>query len=165
MKLRYPKTREEFNELAAYLNYKPLHLNDKKLTGTTPERNTKPFRKWPPEVQAQAKINLANLLVKHKDKLDAKPYGSARNGYYALLVATAAMMATRQLGVAKWTWKDCGKATQKRILNKSKVRTYLGLQEPLNKIGGYGTSRKNHSQKYNPMPEPNQVNQGDLTGV
>lgn len=175
MKLRYPKTREEAAELKVALDkigYHPLdqinkyddgarsyHLG----SGRNGKRGRELFRNQPDNIKELAHQFLNRLLVKHKAKLEAKSW-PARNGYYGILCGTAVTMAKKKLGLVMPDKERRGLGN-KAALRKSILKTFLGLQEPLSKIGGYKTSRKAHAQKYNPNPSPSQVVQGDLTGV
>jgi hypothetical protein len=82
------------------------------------------FSKQPPEVQAKAKEMLDILLIRHKDKLEAKGKGN----YYGILCGVAVAMAKTELGLLP-SYKERSWKKQHRKRRRSALRTALGLQE------------------------------------
>jgi hypothetical protein len=125
---RYPKTQAEYEILAAEYRKRPtllIHLQHNRH----PKMNQPLFRNQPPEVRVEARKALDELLVIHAHDLNSRKW-KARNYYYAILVATATMMAKRRLGLTPTTWSDAARLTIKTKIHKSKLKTFLGLQEP-----------------------------------
>src|ERR1700675_958885 len=64
-----------------------------------PTRDYKKRKVYPPIVLAKRNEILANLLIKHREKIKAKPMVNGKGGLYGILCATATRMALDQLGI------------------------------------------------------------------
>jgi hypothetical protein len=148
-----PKTIEEQAIIKAKLDAIGAPRLDK-ITGLNHNKHgerkghpQKLFRRQPPEVANLARIYLAELMSKHKVKLESKsPKG--RNGYYGILVGVATQMARQKLGLAK---KSYAQMRRSGLPGKTMQRVYkkaLGIIVP-----------------YHPEPINCEIREGDLTGV
>jgi hypothetical protein len=129
MSYRPPKNKQEHDRLVAILPNPTASYRIKSVsTGHPPDRSQLPlFRKHSPEVRDRAKVILAELMEKHKAKLNSKT-GRLRNAYYGCLVGTATLRAKIELGLTM-SPRDIGRKGWSLRRRKACVRTALGLTE------------------------------------